>query len=457
MNLCARLDRQLFKFCATRLEDLEFSVTRTYPMIQDPVDALLIAYISLHVAATRSMAMFVKALRVVQYLAVLTCCCALAQRHSLAVKNTASKESFDPPPSAFFSAKSSDKRCVIVGGGPVGLATAITLSRPPHSYDVIVLEKTEGNTSIAGYNPSRSYLFNVNPRGLVWFNEPENHEALEKLKERGYEPPNGISSFVVVPADPSVSIPPVRQVKISSSVELKASTNYWIPRHQMVGLLQECCAAAKAKVIMGKNVDSLSSLEDGGYRVHCSDGSCYEASLVVAADGIDSSVRSYLQSKDDSFRIKHYRSPSTGLKLKALQFPANFTLTNTDGSTVTTNSTTIYGIRGINKGSRTRLGFGLLPVKDPSKSNNVRPANTIAPHDHQLWQLKTGAECKQWFLRCFPRLPWDRLVDDSEWERYANAESTTFPFCQYSPGSAVTSSDGLKGIVMVGDACKFLL
>jgi 2-polyprenyl-6-methoxyphenol hydroxylase-like FAD-dependent oxidoreductase len=320
---------------------------------------------------------------------------------------------------------------------------------------VIVLEKTEGNTSIAGYNPSRSYLYNVNPRGLVWFNQPENHLALEKLKERGYEPPNGISSFVVVPADPSTAIPPVRQVKISSSVELKASTNYWIPRHQMVGLLQECCASANVNVNMGKNVVVLSSLEDGRYRVQCTDGSCYEASLVIAADGIDSCVRTCLQEKDDSFRIKQYRSPSTGLKLKALQFPANFTLTNTDGSIVTTNSTTVYGIRGINKGSRNRLQLGLLPVKDPTKSNNVRPANTIAPHDHQIWQLKTGAACKEWFLRCFPRLSWERLVDDAEWERYANADSTSFPFCQYSPGSAVASPDGLKGIVMVGDACKF--
>jgi kynurenine 3-monooxygenase len=75
--------------------------------------------------------------------------------------------------------------------------------------------------------------------------------------------------------------------------------------------------------------------------------------------------------------------------------------------------------------------------------------------------MRTGADAKAWMARAFPRLDWNVLVDDIEWERFATAKGTTFPYCQRSNGGlAVHSSSSNSnsnsnnecGVVLVGDA-----
>jgi len=159
---------------------------------------------------------------------------------------------------------------------------------------------------------------------------------------------------------------------------------------------------------------------------------------------------SWLQSRAKSFRVRKFRSPATGIKMKSLQFPPNFTLTNSTGEKISTDSQTMYVFRGTLGGTRTQVSLGFLPVKDP---NMIRPGNTNTRPDHQIWNLKDGAAAKEFFSRNFPRVKWDDIVDDVEWDRYAKAKGTSFPFCQYSPGSAVSSPSGNAGVALVGDAC----
>ena len=240
----------------------------------------------------------------------------------------------------------------------------------------------------------------------------------------------------------------------------------------MVELLQQCCqeqeearveaadsATGSIELLFGKQCVDVDADDNNELKVKCGDGSSYTASLVVGADGMDSAVRSvlgkesespgWLQSKAANFKVRRYKSPATGLRLKALQMPPNFEIRNSTSS-FKPSSETMVVFRGVNKGTKDFASLGFLPMKD---STLVRPGNVNTRPDHVLWKMKTGAEVKDFFVKNYPRMDWDSMVSDEEWQRFATAEGTTFPYCQYSPGSAMPSPTRDTGVVLVGDAC----
>lgn len=363
-------------------------------------------------------------------------------------------------------APTSTKECVIVGGGPVGLAAALTLSNHPHYYNVTLIEKA---TDASRYDPTRAYLYNVNPRGLVWFDRfPEARRELEARSTPSGGP--GGTRICYIPADPKTPIVPPKEIGLPDKRDL----SYWIPRNAMVGLLEDCCRKQETQRVetndeqvgsitlkLGTEFESISAYANDRLAVKCKDGSCYDADLVIGADGMDSQVRScladqrkngdsWLQSKASSFRVRKYRSPSTGLRLKSLQFEPNFQLVNSTGEKFATQAESMYVFRGVNSGTTNYMSLGFLPSKDPSLP---RPGNINTRPDHDIWKLDTGAHVKEYFAKNFPRIPWDDVVPGEEWDRFAKAKGTTFPFCQYSPGSAVPSPSMQTGVALVGDAC----
>ncbi len=148
------------------------------------------------------------------------------------------------------------------------------------------------------------------------------------------------------------------------------------------------------------------------------------------------------------FQVKRYTSPATGLRIKVLQLPPQFEIGNVS-STYVTKGHYIYSIRGRNTKSTEYINLGLLPMKD---NNAVRPANTITRPNHILWKLQSGKEVKEWFQNSFPRLNFTSMVPQVEWDRFAKAEGSRFPHCQYSNGVALSSLDKQSGVVLVGDA-----
>jgi kynurenine 3-monooxygenase len=403
-------------------------------------------------------------------LLILSC---LLQESGWAFQCNRTRQARDSPLFSSASAAAVDsKHAIVVGGGPVGLATALTLSNAPHFYRVTLLEQTKG-TGV--YDPTKAYLYNVNARGQEWTQQFPAVQTL--LTELGSS--TSMGGIVIVPADPKEPIP---ERKLIATAPVSASTtavNYWIPRHTMTVLLEDVIAeqeakrrdgslkAGKVELFYSKECRSIQT-SDGLVEVTVQDTKdpnvrfqeTYKGDLLIGADGMNSAVRNcladetatkttWLNVSPKQFRLKIRKSPASNLRMRVLQFPPGFEIPNVDGKILHTSSEAIYAIRSAFKGPRNYLSLGLLPIKD---SSMVRPTNVITRPNHELWSLKTGAETKAWFTRAFPRLQIDAMIPDEEWDRFAKSQGTAFPPCQYCPKLQVSHPSGQVGVALVGDS-----
>jgi len=403
----------------------------------------------------------------------------------------------------------SRKKAIVVGSGPSGLAAALVLATLPNDpYDVTVLESTAGSTASSKYDVSKSYLYNVNARGQTLTKMFP--QMQQKLVDRGVRG-GGSSSFSIqyIPADPAEPLPPSKGVGVGGtnpkdSEAAKAGPisddeeklSYWIPRHEMVNLMQEFIQERDERQKRGDGIGndegrivlmegkeclyvvpaettSTEQIEHEQVCVtvrDCTTGKEEQhlTQLVVGADGIRSNVRRSLNTmaeeykvwpgtKHGKFNVKKYTTPATGLRLKALQLPPKFPIPNNDGTSIESFSKNMYVFIAKNKGPKDFVRFGLLPMID---NESCRPCNVITRPSHDIWKLeKDGEVYKEWFQKAFPRLPIQTndkskaLFPDEEWDRFAKAEYTSFPPAQRCTGLAAVSPQGQAGVVLVGDAC----
>lgn len=156
--------------------------------------------------------------------------------------------------------------------------------------------------------------------------------------------------------------------------------------------------------------------------------------------------------KPTRFQLKQRTSPSTHLRIKVLQLPPQFEIPNANGKQpLKTVSKDIYALRSVNAGPRNYLSLGLLPMKD---NNAVRPTNINTRPDHEVWEITDGKAMQEYFQKAFPRLDFgdDGMVSKEEWDRFAKAQGTRYPYCQYSEGLSVYDDSGTCGVALVGDA-----
>ncbi|KAL7479473.1 hypothetical protein ACHAW6_005199 [Cyclotella cf. meneghiniana] len=379
-------------------------------------------------------------------------------------------------------------RAIVVGAGPVGIAASLILASR-HGYDVTLLESSPETSIQTKYDPTKAFLYNVNARGQTLTKMfPNMHDKLvqRSVESKGFAD----ATITVVPADPKAPIP--KSSKLEKSFEMRndqdkqavkampksekaAGVGYWIPRHEMVGLMVECIDEHNAKgeggkisFYTGKECTDVSPRETGGVFVEVRDNATgattgYQADLVVGADGMNSKVRECLSNprpavggwspecpEPKHFKLKKWRSPASFLRIKVLQLPPKFEIPDAEGHPpLVTNSENIYAIRSIYKGPKNYLSLGLLPMKN---NNAVRATNIVTRPDHEVWKLKDGKSMQTWFEKAFPRMSFNGMISHEEWDRFAKAEGTRFPHCQYSRGMAVWDTTGNTGVALVGDA-----
>ena len=218
---------------------------------------------------------------------------------------------------------------VVVGGGPVGLATALTLSHPPHNCHVCIVES---NAMVNYYDPTKAFLYNVNQRGQRLTKKfPRLHK---KLIDSSIESRGMMSNFMVVPGDPNLPLPGIDANDSSSSSKMSEVVNpgieatmkstaaeeddskvsFWIPRHEMTRIMKEV-VEEENEILKSKSDDNNSGSITVLFGMECMDVSpavstlhddyglqvvvknsttqqiyVYDCNLVVGADGYKSTV-----------------------------------------------------------------------------------------------------------------------------------------------------------------------
>ena len=232
----------------------------------------------------------------------------------------------------------SRKTAIVVGAGPAGLAAAIMLSRPPHNYDVTILESSKSKEEFLGSaqnDPTKAYYYNINGRGQTFTKlYPKLQHDLENLGV-------GVTKFgfYKVPGNPKERFDENAKFitrSLSKEKQQQIGIMYWIPRHLFIKLLHDYAidvnengeagsgtvqivyntkcqhvipkptpppnspsyssSRKRRKMIMVIAISETKQTEDDDFGIVTT--STYEASLVIGADGVNSAVRESLATTD---------------------------------------------------------------------------------------------------------------------------------------------------------------
>mmetsp|Transcript_34970 Transcript_34970/g.84627 ORF Transcript_34970/g.84627 Transcript_34970/m.84627 type:complete len:550 (+) Transcript_34970:13-1662(+) len=364
------------------------------------------------------------------------------------------------------------KQAVVVGAGPAGMSTALVLARR-HGCNVTVLESAE---RVDVFDPAKAYPFLIRERGQALTRMfPDLQAALE---ERGVGV-EGATEIISVPADPK-EVLDTKPKPIT--IFVPSGKNYWIRRHEFNRILLDCCdKEEKITILNGVECESVvpagDIVEISTVSGTSKDPKKFTADLLVACDGMKSKVRESLarspssfvewkNSKPEGFRVKRWKTPSSGLKFKTIQLNSDAKVPVCDeaGSMyeIPFGVQTFHTIRSIHKSPKKALSLGLLPTKSYTPT---RTFNVIRYDDHDIWQIKEPEKLREWFSESFPRFDFSPpnpdssddssdgpLITQEELERFVSVPGLHLPPCQYSPELYASSPSNTGAVVLVGDA-----
>ncbi|MEH2276959.1 MAG: NAD(P)/FAD-dependent oxidoreductase [Nostoc sp.] len=315
------------------------------------------------------------------------------------------------------------KNVVIMGGGPAGLSTALMLAKRGWK-DITVIEK---RPSADYYEPDKSFSYQIDGRGQKLTDLLELTAKLADLSVANTE-----FYLTLIQKDGT------RKTTKLPITDSKRKTAYWLPRASFVELLyQEIHQHWQDSIQVLFNTEAVEIKQHVEHLEIITQSQSQEKlsfipNLIVGCDGLNSIVRETLhqmEGQSHSFEMQRFPSPSSGLKYKILTLPPQFPLSESEGDLAQT--TMAYAIRSTFKGRKKAISLGLLPFKNP---HQPRTANIITYPDHQIWQLETKEEVKQFLKQAFPQLPLEKIIFPEEIARFTSSEGGKFPIPQYCSG-----------------------
>ena len=231
-------------------------------------------------------------------------------------------------PLATVANAATDVDVLIAGGGPCGLAAALSFAKA--GFSVRVVERRQCATE---FETQRAYLYLLDRRGQRF---TDTHHLTDVIRERGVSN----DGYTITRAWPDArgaitSKPLLAQEATASAI--------WIPRAALLDVLAKAAVDAGATLSYGSSLDGL---KEGGEseRVQASvtigeSSMTLAPRLLLACDGAGSRVRRELAKwsggiDGGDFTPVRLRSPSSGLQYKMLLVPPTFALRNLSSAAV---------------------------------------------------------------------------------------------------------------------------